>query len=114
MEDRGSQAPDSAIPSEMEIVDCFTRLIFNAGDELTAGDRSILETLSLVDCNLALCEDPAEAGAYLRELGVREMIRLVGQVQEQYPAPGSTPAPARGATGAGTRSPASRGQPARA
>ena len=98
----------------MEIVDCFTRLIFNAGDELGAGDRTILDTLGLVDCNLAHCQDPGEAGAYLRELGVREMIRLVRQVQDHYPNPGSRPDPSQGATPAGKQSHASPGQPARA
>ena len=74
----------------MEIVDCFTRLIFSTAEPLTASDRAIVETLTLVDCNLALCAETAEVGAYLRELGVREMIRLVSQVQEHYPAPGQT------------------------
>ncbi len=114
MDDSSPQSRGDAIPSEMEIVDCFTRLIFNAGDELGASDRKILDTLALVDCNLAHCQDPGEAGAYLRELGVREMIRLVRQVQDHYPNPGSHPDPSQGVKAAGKRSPASQGQPARA
>lgn len=93
MSDRVSQS-DTAIPSEMEIVDCFTRLIFGTEEALSPADRAIMDTLTLVDCNLALCSDPAEVGAYLRELGVREMIRLVSQVQANYPAPGQTGFPA--------------------
>ena len=89
MNDRVSQS-ETAIPSEMEIVDCFTRLIFSADGPLSANDRAIVDTLTLVDCNLALCAETAEVGAYLRELGVSEMIRLVSLVQAHYPAPGQT------------------------
>ena len=94
MDDRGSQSKSAAIPSEMEIVDCFTRLIFSDDDTLSEGDRVIVETLSLVDCNLAHCREPAEVGSYLRELGVREMIRLVRQVQDHYPSLAQTGSPA--------------------
>ena len=90
MDDRASESNGTAIPSEMEIVDCFTRLIFSTDDTLSEGDSAIVETLSLVDCNLAHCQEAAEVGAYLRELGVREMIRLVRQVQDHYPTPART------------------------
>ncbi|MDJ0879147.1 MAG: hypothetical protein QNI86_11080 [Halieaceae bacterium] len=93
MDDRASESKSAVIPSEMEIVDCFTRLIFGDNDALSEGDRTIVETLSLVDCNLAHCSDAAEVGAYLRELGVREMIRLVRQVQDHYPSPAQTGSP---------------------
>ncbi len=93
MDGRVSQSK-TAIPSEMEIVDCFTRLIFSTDETLSPTDQTIVDTLTLVDCNLALCSDTAEVGAYLRELGVTEMIRLVSLVQAHYPAPGQTGSPA--------------------
>ncbi len=93
MDDRVNQS-ETAIPSEMEIVDCFTRLIFTTDETLTDSERAIVETLSLVDCNMAHCSEPAEIGAYLRELGVREMVRLVRQVQDHFPALGQTESPA--------------------
>ena len=77
----------------MEIVDTFTRLILAADEGLSPHDQSIVHTLCLVDDNAAHChgeERPQELGAYLRELGVSEMIRLVKRVRANYLAPAQT------------------------
>lgn len=84
-----SQSGDSldAVPSEMEIVDTFTRLIFGAGSVLSPREQAILATLYTVDCHAAQRDsedDLQEVGAYLRALGVSEMIRLVGKVRSHY------------------------------
>ena len=90
-----SQSGDSldAVPSEMEIVDTFTRLIFGAGPVLSPREQAILTTLCMVDGHAARRdseEDLQEVGAYLRALGVTEMIRLVGKVRSHYLPPGQT------------------------
>ena len=92
---------DATIPTEMEIVDTFTHLIFSGDDELSDRELSIVAALCSADSNAALCPT-REIGAYLRELGVREMIGLVGEVQSHFPAPAQK----------GSR--AGRGQPAQA
>ncbi|MFV8819105.1 hypothetical protein [Haliea sp. E17] len=63
----------------MAVVDTFTKLIFDQGSEYSSEERAIIETLRLVDDNL-LPDSPQEMGAYLRALGVQEMIELVSQV----------------------------------
>lgn len=83
---------DSAVPSEMEIVDTFTHLIFSGGDMLSAREMSIVDVLCRIDENAALCPT-GEIGVYLRELGVREMIGLVGRVRRQYPELARTESP---------------------
>lgn len=83
-------AEQTAVPSEMEIVDCFTRLIFSPGDGLSPCEKTIVETLCLVDDNAGYCRGVDEIGAYLRDLGVREMIRLVSRVLSHYPQPAKT------------------------
>ncbi len=91
----GSDHGDT-VPSEMEIVDTFTRLIFDAGQALSVREEAILHTLCLVDDNAANCraEDyPKEVGAYLRALGVTEMTRLVRRVRENWLSPVPTGAP---------------------
>lgn len=78
---------DRAVPSEMDIVDTFTHLIFCGADELTAQEASILQTLLIVDenaANASAMEIPRGVGIYLRALGVTEMIRLVARVREHY------------------------------
>ena len=92
---------EGAVPSEMEIVDTFTHLIFGGDEELSERELAIVHTLCSVDRHAAEC--PAcEIGSYLRDLGVKEMIGLVGRVRSHYPAPAQT----------GSR--AARGQSARA
>lgn len=78
---------ESAVPSEMEIVDTFTHLIFWGDGELSPEESAILRTLLQVDQNAArISADaaPGDVGAYLRALGVREMIQLVARVQAHY------------------------------
>ena len=80
-------------PSEMEIVDTFTRLILAGDEDLSVRDQSIIHALCLVDDNAAQCradDYPREIGVYLRALGVSEMIRLVKQVQASYPVTAQT------------------------
>ena len=82
-----------AVPSEMEIVDTFTRLIFGAGQVLSPREQAILTALCSVDDHAAQRDsedDLQEVGAYLRALGVTEMIRLVGKVRSHYLPPGQT------------------------
>ena len=81
-------APTSNV-SEMAVVDTFTKLIFDQSSEYSSEERSIIEALRLVDDNL-LPDTPREMGAYLRALGVEEMIALVSHVVERFA--GSPPA----------------------
>ena len=70
------------LPTELEIVDTFTKLIF--GDETyTSRERATITALRLADERLAP-DDLAEIGCYLRALGVVEMIKLVHRVQAQF------------------------------
>lgn len=69
-----------AAASEMAIVDTFTRLIFGEEDHFDAAELLIIEALRLVDTGVAR-DSHREMGYYLRELGVAEMIQLVGRVQ---------------------------------
>ena len=66
--------------SEMLIVDTFTKLIFGEGSQYTDGELAIIQALRQVDANVAL-DSHLDMGVYLRALGVREMIILVGQVR---------------------------------
>ncbi len=77
---RASAAPDPV--SEMLIVDTFTKLIFGGEGEFDEREQAIVQALRLVDVNVAL-DNRREMGAYLRALGVREMIQLVSQVKER-------------------------------
>lgn len=67
--------------SEMAIVDTFTKLIFGE-DEYSPGEELIIQALRAADLNVSL-DNHREMGLYLRALGVREMISLVGRVQKQ-------------------------------
>lgn len=76
--------PGVATPGEMEIVDAFTHLIFFGDDEMTAREMGIIRALGMVDDNAAsslAASAYQEIGAYLRALGVNEMIDLVAQVR---------------------------------
>ena len=89
-------------PSEMEIVDAFTRVIFCGSDELSAQEASIVHTLCEIDQDAARCfaeNHPGALGAYLRALGVNEMIRLVGQVRDCNPPQEAPPARTRSLSG---------------
>lgn len=75
---------ESVLPSEMEIVDTFTKLIFGQAGELSATELTVTQVLREVDDNVCF-DDLAEMGVYLRALGVQEMISLVGRVRRHYP-----------------------------
>ena len=70
-------------PSELEIVDTFTKLIFGSEQDYTATELSIIGVLRLVDNNVAL-DRVEDMGVYLQALGVNEMIKLVSRVRRDY------------------------------
>jgi hypothetical protein len=70
-------------PSELEIVDTFTKLIFGTEQEYTATELGIIGVLRQVDDNVAL-DRVEDMGIYLRALGVNEMIKLVSRVRLDY------------------------------
>jgi hypothetical protein len=80
-------------PSELEIVDTFTKLIFGAEQDYTSTELGIIGVLRLVDDNVAL-DRIEDMGIYLRALGVNEMIRLVSRVSRDYPLLAQTHTPA--------------------
>jgi len=67
-------------PSELAVVDTFTKLIFGQENEYSASEELIIQALRLVDNSVAL-DDYREMGHYLRALSVEEMIGLVTRVQ---------------------------------
>jgi len=82
---RQATARSADAPTEMEVVDAFTRLIL--GDPgRSVLDEEVLAALCAVDANLRCSStgaaDTTRVGAYLRALGVREMIRLVQRVRD--------------------------------
>jgi hypothetical protein len=78
---RARVASNRGSVSEMLIVDTFTKLIFGGEAQFSDHELSIVQALRLVDTNFAL-DSHREMGAYLRALGVQEMISLVSQVKE--------------------------------
>ena len=92
---------DEAAPRELDIVDTFTRLIFNGGETLSARDMAVVVALCQVDAGAeaaSATDFPRDLGSYLRAQGVSEMIALVEQVRNHClvrdPAPGQTQSPA--------------------
>ena len=79
---RAIQGGESGAVSDMSIVDTFTKLIFGEDTAYSNQELLIIQALRSVDGNVAL-DSHREMGIYLRALGVREMISLVGQVQMQ-------------------------------
>lgn len=67
--------------SEMAIVDTFTKLIFGEEEGYSALELSIIEAFRAADANV-LRDSHRDMGAYLRNLGVREMIQLVARLRE--------------------------------
>ena len=83
---------DSSVPSEMDIVDAFTHVIFYGGEGLSPEEETILRTLCLVDegaANASAGTFPGEVGSYLKALDVTEMIQLVARVSDWYLPAGS-------------------------
>ena len=66
--------------SEMSIVDTFTKLIFGEESGYDEGELRIIEVLRVVERNVSL-DSHVDMGAYLRALGVQEMIKLVARVR---------------------------------
>lgn len=67
-------------PSEMVIVDTFTRLIFGDGGDFSSGELQVIEALRYAEPDVA-GDDLRAMGDYLRALGVAEMVELVSRVQ---------------------------------
>ena len=67
---------------EMAIVDTFTKLIFGEEGQYSNQELMIIQAFRNVDSNVVL-DSHRDMGAYLRALGVGEMIKLVGKVQSQ-------------------------------
>ncbi len=80
--DRDDSVADTQ-PSELEIVDTFTKLIFGAEQDYSATELAIIGVLRVVDNNVAL-DRIEDMGIYLRALGVDEMIKLVSRVRRGY------------------------------
>ena len=67
---------------EMAIVDTFTKLIFGEESQYSNQELMIIQAFRTVDTNVVL-DSHRDMGAYLRALGVGEMIKLVSLVQKQ-------------------------------
>ncbi len=68
--------------SEMAIVDTFTKLIFGGEDTYDKRELLIIKVFRAVDPNVVF-DSHRDMGEYLKDLGVREMIKLVSRVQSQ-------------------------------
>ena len=79
---RSSKSKRDDVPSEMVIVDTFTKLIFGDDTEYSSQELLIIQALRSVDHNVSL-DSHRDMGVYLRALEVGEMITLVSRVQEQ-------------------------------
>lgn len=77
---RTEQSGDTASPSEMVIVDTFTRLIFGDAGGFSRSELQVIEALRVVEPDVAT-DNLGAMGDYLRALGVAEMIELVSRVQ---------------------------------
>ena len=73
---------DMTAPTELAIVDVFTKLIFGVDQELDDQEMSVVQALRQVDHNIYM-DSSREMGTYLRALGVKEMIKLVALVKSQ-------------------------------
>lgn len=79
---RSSKSKRGDVPSEMVIVDTFTKLIFGDDTEYSSQELLIIQALRSADHNVSL-DSHRDMGVYLRALEVGEMITLVSRVQEQ-------------------------------
>ena len=77
---RSDRAKKEGLPSEMVIVDTFTKLIFGEDADYSNQELLIIQALRSADHNISL-DSHRDMGIYLRALGVREMIVLVARVQ---------------------------------
>jgi hypothetical protein len=79
---RAHSSSEGGPVSEMAIVDTFTKLVFGEENDYSARELLIIQAFRSVDANV-LVDTHRAMGGYLRAQGVREMIRLVSQVQMQ-------------------------------
>lgn len=79
---RAQPGKDGNQVSEMAIVDTFTKLIFGEGKRYNNRELMIIQAFRMVDTNVVF-DSHRDMGAYLRALGVDEMIKLVARVQQQ-------------------------------
>ena len=79
---RNCSADGGAVVSEMTIVDTFTKLIFGEEARYSNQELMIIQAFRMVDTNVVF-DSHRDMGAYLRALGVGEMIQLVTRVQQQ-------------------------------
>jgi len=80
-----SKIKNTAVVSELEIVDICTKLIFGIDEKLSLHEQLIITALRLSDENFA-GDDAVEMGKYLRALGVKEMIKLVAAAKQHIDA----------------------------
>ena len=79
---RAQRSTESGPVSEMAIVDTFAKLIFGEDARYSNQELMIIQAFRMVDTNVVF-DSHRDMGAYLRALGVGEMIQLVTRVQEQ-------------------------------
>ena len=79
---RAHSARESGPVSEMSIVDTFTKLIFGENSDYSNCELRIIQAFRAADPNVLL-NSHRDMGGYLRAMGVREMIELVGRVRQQ-------------------------------
>ncbi len=79
---RARSSTDCAKVDEMAIVDTFTKLIFGEDRRYSNRELMIIQAFRTVDTNVVF-DSHRDMGAYLRALGVGEMIKLVSRVQRQ-------------------------------
>jgi len=82
---RAHAGRDGSQTSEMAIVDTFTKLIFGEDRRYSNRELMIIQAFRMVDTNVVF-DSHRDMGAYLRALGVDEMIQLVTRVQRQLAA----------------------------
>ena len=82
---RAQTSTDGSQVSEMAIVDTFTKLIFGEDSRYSNRELMIIQALRMVDTNVVF-DSHRDMGAYLRALGVDEMIKLVARVRQQLAA----------------------------
>ncbi|MFK7976077.1 MAG: hypothetical protein AB8C02_08070 [Halioglobus sp.] len=70
----------ACLVSEMAIVDTFTKLIFGDEDAYASDELEIIAAFRAFEHSV-MRDTYQEMGAYLRNLGVREMIELVTGVK---------------------------------
>ncbi|TDG12926.1 hypothetical protein E2F43_15340 [Seongchinamella unica] len=79
---RAITGPAAGQVSEMAIVDTFTKLIFGEENQYSNSELLIIRAFRNADHNVVF-DSHRDMGAYLRALGVGEMIKLVSKVQGQ-------------------------------